>query len=400
VRDYSSQPKASHYRWVVVGMAFLANMIGYGLVHSYSVFFKPLALEFGWSRSVTAGAFSMYGIVHTFLAFLTGRLADRFGPRPVMAMAGTFLALSMILMSFIKSVWQLYLFYGFLFSFGVASIYTPSVATVSRWFVERRGFAVGLTAAGIGAGSLAFSPLSAWLISSLGWRMAYIIIGIIPLATFIPITILMRRSPFESHESGSPEGFRLSEAIKTPTFWQFCLSWMFTAMALWAVLVHIVPLLTDRGISIVQAGILASVIGAGSIGGRIGAGFISDKYGRKRIFIISLSIQLAMIIWLFFSRNLWMLFIFALIFGFGSGGWTGTVGAFPADYFGIRATGAILGLMNTIAGIGVAMGPYLGGFVFDITGSYDYMMLICALSTLIAIILASLLKPARRGGII
>jgi MFS family permease len=374
-------------------MAFLANLVAFGLVYSFSVFLKPLASEFSWGRSVTAGAFGFYGILHTLLAILSGRLCDRFGPKLVLAIAGFCLGLSMILMGYTTSIRELYLYYGFLFSIGIAGAYIPVMSTVSRWFKVKRGFAIGLTAAGLGAGSLVFSPLSAWLVSSFGWRKAYTIVGIVAWLAFIPIVKFMKQVHRESTEKEEFEGFSFSEAFWTRSFWAFSFSWFFIAIAMWAILVHIVPLATDRGMTMMTAGILAGIIGAASIIGRINAGFLSDKVGRKRVLITEFSVQLISFIWLLFSTKIWMLFFFAVLFGISSGGWAGVIATFPADYFGFKATGSILGFANALAGVGVAMGPYVGGYIFDTTRSYDYMVVMCIIATIAAIVSGLFLTP-------
>jgi OFA family oxalate/formate antiporter-like MFS transporter len=375
------------------GNGFLGKPCAFGLVYSFGVFLKPLASEFSWSRSMTAGAFGFYGILHTLLAVFAGRLCDRFGPKLVLAIAGFCLGLSMILMGYTTSIRELYLYYGFLFSIGVAGAYIPVMSTVSRWFKVKRGLAIGLTAAGLGAGSLVFSPLSAWLISSFGWRKAFTLVGIVAWVVFIPIVKFMKQVPRESTEKEEFEGFSFSEAFWTRSFWAFSFSWFFICIAMWAIMIHIVSLATDRGIPMMTAGILAGIIGAASIIGRINAGFLSDRVGRRRVLITEFSVQLISFIWLLFSTKIWMLFFFAVLFGLSSGGWAGVIAAFPADYFGFKATGSILGFANALAGVGVAMGPYVGGYIFDTTRSYDYMVVMCIIATIAAIVSGLFLTP-------
>lgn len=392
----SAELELSYYGWIVVAMAFLANLVGFGLVYAYGIFFKPMSNEFGWSRSVTAGPFGFYAVSHNLLALLAGKVCDRFGPKLILATGGFCLGLSVVLMGYITTIWELYLFYGVLFSIGIASVYIPVMSTVSKWFKAKRGLAIGLTAAGLGGGSLVFSPLCAWLISSFGWRKAYTVLGILAWVIFIPIVKFMKEVPRESAQSGKQEGLPFSEAFRTTAFWALGFSWLFIALALWAVMIHLVPLATDRGMPLMTAGILGGVVGATSIIGRISSGFFSDKVGRKRILITEFVFQSIAFIWLLFSAEAWMLFPFAVLFGVSSGGWTGVIAAFPADYFGYKATGSILGFAVILAGIGVAIGPYLGGYIFDTTHSYNYMVIMCIMASIAAIISASLLRPPGR----
>ncbi len=392
------ESQISYYGWVIVGMAFLANLVAYGLVQAFGVFLKPLAIDLGWSRSITVGAFSTYAIVHTILAFPFGRLIDRFDPKLTVLVSGLCLGLATLLMGYVSFIWQVYVYYGLLFSLGIAGIYTPLMATVSRWFQARRGFAIGLTAAGIGAGYLVLSPLSAWLISSFGWRVAYISLGIFTCIVFIPVARFVRKTQYYSTNGGftaPATGIGLSTALKTRTFWAFGFTWMFAALVQWTIAVHIVPLFTDLGVPIVEAGVIAGLIGVGSLIARIFAGLISDKIGRKKVLFTALTLQLVAIIWLCYMKELWTLFIFVIIFGLGSGGWAGIIAAFPADYFGLKATGSILGFGVIMCGVGIALGTYMGGYIFDSMQSYDYVLIICAASTIAALMAALFLVPLK-----
>ena len=396
--NQSTEFKLSYYGWVVVGASFLASLVGFGLVTSYGVFLKPLASEFGWSRSVIAGAFSTYAILHTGLAFFAGRFVDKFGPKLILGIGGFCLGFSMLGMSWLTSVFELHIYYGFILSVGVAAIYTPVLATVSRWFKAKRGLAVGIASSGFGGSSLVFSPLSAWLISAFGLRWSFMILGMVCWLIFIPVVILIRPVPRIMQveiKSDSKEGLSFFEAFRTLTFWALCFSWMFMAVPLWAIMVHMVPLATDRGIFLLRAGVLAGLIGASSLIGRIGAGFLSDRFGRKRILIGSFVFELMITVWLLFSAETWMLYLFAIFFGISSGGWAGVIGVFPADYFGGKATGTILGFAILMAGVGVAIGPYLGGYIYDATQSYDYMIVMCIIATIAGIISALFLRPVK-----
>lgn len=387
----------SYYGWLVVGMAILANLTAFGLVFSFSVFLKPLAAEFGWTRAATAGAFSVYAISHNLFAPFAGGLCDRFGPKITAALAGLCLGGSMILMSHMTSILMLYCYFALLFGFGIAATYTPMMAAVSGWFMSRRGLAVGLASTGAGLGFLIMSPFAAWLISCYGWRIAYAVAGIVTWAIFIPVTIFVRRPPRRrvtiDMERQSSQDYSFIEALRSRSLWVYIFSYFFITIALWPITVHIVPLLTDKGVSLTRAGFLAGLIGGSSVASRISGGFFSDRLGRIQILLAGFILQVLALIWLLFSRELWMFTIFVIFFGISYGLWGGVIAAFPADYFGLKATGSILGFVLIIAGIGIAIGPYVGGYIFDITDSYDYMIMMCILAAILAAISALFIKP-------
>ncbi len=398
----------SYYGWIVVASAFAATMIAYGITYSFSVFLKPLYSEFGWTRAATAGAFSAYALSHNLFAPLSGWLTDRLGPRIVAATGGLCLAGSMVLMSTISSITEFYFYYVIFVGWGVAAAYTPMMATVSRWFTAKRGLAISLSASGLGTGSLVLSPLAAWLISSYGWRTAYVSVGVIAFVVFIPIVLFVRKSPAEHYggtdlidreaDAEQPAEpvriihFTFIDALKTRALWALGFSWFFAALALWTIMIHIVPLMTDKGIALTTAGFLAGLAGGGSIIGRISAGFLSDRLGRKRVLLAALLFQAVMLFWLLFSRETWMFFVFAPLFGMSFGGWAGVIPAFPADYFGLKSTGTIFGFVIIMAGVGVAAGSFFGGYIFDLTNSYNYTIIMCFLGTLMAVASAAFLK--------
>ncbi|HPQ43242.1 MAG TPA: MFS transporter [Syntrophales bacterium] len=385
-----------YYGWIVVLLSFFACFIGFGLIYSFAVFFKPLSAEFGWSRALISGAFSFYAILHNIMAFFAGRALDKVGPQKILTVAGICLGSSMIIMSHVHYAWQLYVYYGVFFSMGIACTYAPVIATVSRWFITKRGMAISLTATGIGCGALVFNPLCAWLIASYGWRNTYVILGITTWVVFIPIIMFVKKSPYEQSPHYSIQdslNITLADAIKTRTFWALSLSWLFIDIALFTIMTHIVMLTSDRGMTLIMSGSIAGIIGGSSLLGRICGGYFSDKFGRKNIYIFSFIGQLVTLVWLLFATEVWMLFVFAIIFGIIYGVWAGIIGAFPVDYFGFKYAGEIIGFIVVLVGIGVAIGPYLAGVIHDVTRSYNYVIGMCIMATFAAIVSALFLQP-------
>ena len=190
----SRQPKI-FYGYIVVAVAFLIMMIMWGTSYSFGVFFKPLLAEFGWTRAMTSGAYSLCMLLTGLLSIGTGRLTDRFGPRVVVTGCGLFLGLGCLLVSQVSALWQLYLFYGVMIGAGLSGAVVPMVATVARWFVKRRGMMTGITISGLGMGTLVMPPITNWLISTYGWRTSYIIIGITALVLVTSAAQFMKRDP-------------------------------------------------------------------------------------------------------------------------------------------------------------------------------------------------------------
>ncbi|RJQ59906.1 MAG: MFS transporter [Desulfobacteraceae bacterium] len=383
-------------------MVALANLTAFGLINAFSVFLKPLVSDFGWSRAAAAGAYSLYAVTHNIFSPFVGAVSDKFGPRIVAASGGFCLGISMILMSRIHAIWELYVYYALFLGFGIASIYAPMLAVVSQYFRIKRGLAIGIASIGVGCGSLLMSPLTGWLVSSCNWRSAYLALGVLTWMIFIPIILLVKGVSRQSTrtENGNPLSvdFSFLEALKTKSLWVYTFSFFFISISIWPIIIHFVPLLTDSGFLLVKASLLTGLLGGVSVVGRIVGGFFSDRIGRKRILLAGFIIQMISLIWLYYSRQEWMFYVFALFFGFSSGLWAGVVAAFPADYFGLRATGSIFGVTLIMVGVGSAIGTYLGGYLFDRSGSYNNTVIMSIMGTFFAILTALFLKPPRRIG--
>ena len=400
------------YGYVVVALAFLIMVITGGTMYTFGVFFKPLADGFGWTSAATSGAFSLQMVLHGLFYIVTGRLNDRFGPRVVVSACCLLLGAGYLLMSRISDIWQLYLFYGVVIGIGMSGSFVPLGSTVARWFVKRKGAMIGIAVAGISVGTMIMPPVASWLISSYGWRTSYAVMGLMVLVITISAAQFLRRDPTqmrllpygqsEVQGKGSNvevSGFSLQEAMYDRQFWLLCVAYFSFGVFLQAIMVHIVPHATELGISPIAAANIFAAIGGLGIVGRIVMGSASDRIGSRSALIICFVLLTAALAWLLVARELWMLHLFAIVFGFGYGGMSALMPPTVVELFGLRSHGVVLGVITFITTAGGAIGSLMAGSVFDITGSYRVAFLICAALSIIGIILSALLRPpSSRGG--
>jgi len=411
-RTENKKPKF-FYGYIVVVAGFIVLVILNGTLYSFGVFLKPLAAEFGWTRAMTAGAYSMFMFLCGFLYIISGRLNDRFGPRVVMTASGFCLGLGYLLMSRISAIWQLYLFFGVIAAIGHSGGFVPLTSTIARWFVRRRGLMTGLVVSGIGIGTIIMPPIATRLILNYGWRTSYFIMGIVALVVIIIAAQFLRRDPGQIDQLpygvseakqdnliAEARGLSLREAIHTRQFWMLCVLFLSHGVGQQAVIVHIAPHATDLGISTILAANILSIIGGLSIAGRVGMGSASDRIGIKSTLIIGLTLLSVALFWLVVAKELWMLYSSAILFGVGYGAMMALVSPIVADLFGLRAHGTILGVASFAMMIGGGTGPLMAGQIFDITGSYQLGFLLSAVLSVIALVMASLLRSTRREGLV
>ncbi len=397
------------YGYIIVGATFTISLLMWGTYRTFGLFLTPLSGEFGWSSTMTSGAFSFAYFLFGFLAIISGRLADKLGPRAVLVACGLFLGFGYLLMSQVNSIWQLYLFYGVAVGIGNSGD-IPALATLARWFVKKRGMVTGITKAGAGLGMVILPLLVNWLISSYGWRNAYVVLGIISMVGLVAAALFLKRDPgqigqypdgaTEPEEAVSGVGvrqFSLRDVVGIRQFWIFSAAWFLVHFCIQIVMLHIVPHVIEQGISTTVAATILSAIGGASILGRIGMGGVSDKLGRKATFIVAMSILAAALIWVQFAQAAWMFYLFAALYGIAHGAVFTLITPLLAELFGLGSLGAIFGAATFIGTIGGAIGPVISGRLFDITGSYQQGFLLSFALSTIAIVLIFFLRPIGNG---
>ncbi len=353
--------------WVVVGAAFGALFVVFGVVFSFGAFFGPISDEFGTGRAAASVVFSLTSLVFFALGAVSGPLADRFGPRPLLLAGAAALGLGLALAAQADRIWVVYLAYGAGVGVGVGCVYVPVVAAVGGWFERRRTLAVGVAVSGIGLGTLAAAPLAARLIEAYGWRATYLGFAAVSSVVLVVCTLLVAAPPGD-RAAGSGRG--TGAAIRTPAYGWLYLANVLLSLALFVPFMHLPVFAEDVGVGAVAAAGLVGIIGASSVVGRVALGAVADRAGLLRSYqACFLLVGASFALWLV-GDGLWPLVAFAAVLGVGYGGFVALSPAVVAAFFGVDRLGGLLGFLYTAVGAGSALGPPAAGLVVDLTGGY------------------------------
>jgi len=400
-----NKPKV-FYGYIIVMVAIGIHIVGWGVFSTFGVFFDSFLNEFGWTRATISGAASLAYLALGFNTIIVGRLSDRFGPRIVMTGCGLFLGLGYLLMSRIGAIWQLYLFYGVVVAVGSSGLDVLPLSTVARWFTKRRGIMSGILKVGSGIGILIMPLTASWLILGYGWRTSYLILGSVALAVIIVAAQFLRRDPSQkgltaygadkanANNSNAEEvGFTLQQAIHLRQLWLLCTMCVLIFFCINTVVIHIVTYGVTMGFPRTSAASILAVLGGVSMIGRIVMGGVGDRISSRLAITICLPIIAVALFWLQIAGELWMLYLFAVVYGFAHGGFFALLAPLVAELFGLKTHGAIFGIVFFSGTAGGSLGSVLVGHIFDITGSYQLGFLICALLAATSFIIALWLRP-------
>ena len=379
-------PSRVFYGWWVAAAFSLIIFLSTGLRFAVGPFLKPVAGDLGLDR----GTFSLVISLSLFLygAFmpLVGPLADRWGSRIVCGAGAVVMAGALVLTGTMTSVWQFALYYGVLAALGLAATgHVVAAATLTRSFVRRRGTAVSLLSVASMAGIALLVPIVMWCILQFGWRATYMILGIASLAITPPLSIWVLRDAPEDvglHPDGrapepatpgtapAVERTTMGAALRTPSFWLMGGGLFSCGFSMSLLSAHGVPMLTDHGFHEMTASSAIGFLGMTSIGGGMLLGVLSDRYGRKPVLASVYLIRVAAFSLLFLARDPVALAVVAAVGGLGMAGSLAMTGALSADIFGRFSVGSIFGLIFLIHQMGAALGSWLAGFLFDLSGGY------------------------------
>ncbi|MFC1954598.1 MFS transporter [Chloroflexota bacterium] len=398
--------KKIYYGWIMVIIAFFVLAMNALAVFGFGVFLKPLTEQFGWERGALSGAFSLGALLTGVLSLVTGRLADRYGPRIFVTLAGLLLGAGFMLMSQVTSLWQVFLIWGFIIGSGIGCAATPTISSIPRWFTARRGITLAITVAGFNFGAVFGPLLIQWIISTRGWQTAFIVMGFFPLLVTIPLAQFMKRDPQQLNLKPygeedleektlpvSPASISLTfaQAIRTWRFWVFGSLQFSFGFCIQIIIVHITSHASDMGLPVIIAASILSIAAGSRIIGNLTTGFLSDRVGGKQALSACFVVLTISLIWLIFTTNTGGFFIFAVLFGITSGGIIPLLTLVPADLFGVKNLGIISGTFLLLGTSGGALGAPLAGYIFDISGNYRVAFVVSVIIGLLAIILSLVL---------
>lgn len=411
------------YGWIITIAATLIYGIGSTPIVCFGLFVKPMALELGWNRGIVTGAFGAYMLIMGVLGIGGGLLVDRVGPKISIFMGGILMSLGLFICSRISSVSSYYFGFSIIMGAGWALIFVPLQTTVTRWFVDKKGLALGIMFSGYGIAGFILSPILQSIIDSNGWRIAFAILSIILLCIVLPSALFLKKDPSEvglmplgeikSNLKGSTkkisiekrdmqfqkQDYTVLEAMKTGAFWLFNLAVVFMMLGYFMAQVNMVPHATDKGLPTASAAFAMGIFAAFKSFGTLSIGSVSDKIGTKRALGFCLLLGTIVLFWLIFVRQPWMMYLFSIFFGLAYGGSMPQIPRLSSELFGLKSMGGIMGVSMMISTLGTSLGPVLGGAIYDRVGNYGIAFAIGSVIILISFIFLVLLKVPVSGGV-
>lgn len=368
------------YGWVIVGLGIVVTCIGVGAMLMLSVFLQPMADAMGWSRTGISTAALLNWLCMGVGSFLWGALSDRWGTRVVLLCGGVLLGLGLMMASQAATLGQFQLLFGVIVGLAAGSFFTPLTATTTRWFTQHRSLAVALVSAGLGLGASTVGPLARWIITNYDWRIAMMVIGELAWVIIIPAALLVREPPASASTGGAmgmtgADGRELTaaQAFRTPQFAAIALTYFACCAAHSGPIFHMITHALDHGVTAMAAVTVLSVAGLASLGGKIVCGLIADRVGAKQTLIVGLAIQAIAVSLYLFTRDLASFYALSVMFGFAYGGVMPLYAILVREYFGARIMGTAFGAVAFVSTLGMSIGPWAGGWLYDTFGSYFWL---------------------------
>jgi len=374
--------------WVVLGAAFLMQMVFSGVHFAFGVFLKPVADEFQWGRGTTAFAYTLLWWVSSPAGLLLGWLSDRIGTRKILVFGAIIFGLGVFLSSRIESLWQFYLYFGVLAGIGRGADRAPLLSAVLQFFRRRKGLAMGITLSGTGVGTLLFPWLARYMITVVDWRAAFAAMGLLSWLILLPASFIIR-NPKEGEAEAEKQGDRdfrarevdgilgragiewtMAEVLRNRVFWIFVITGLACCVSHSLPLAHIVAYASDRGVADLTAAGILGIIGVSAAVGRLMWGATSDMIGARKTVFCCIALQTLAMFVVAFANSLAAFYLFAVGFGLAYGGVLPLYAVVTRELFGMRRFGTVYGMHSLVTSFAMGGGGVVGGYLFDFSGSY------------------------------
>ena len=388
----SKMPFGIHYSWVIVVVLAIVQVFGSSIFMIAGVMVPPLTDPdgaFGFGIGELSMAIGLYYVFSAIFAPITGHLGDRFGARPMMFAGAVMYGVGMVAMGFVTELWHFFLFYSFLMSFAASITMVPMMASISGWFRRRLGWGVGILWATGGIGTAILAPLIAYMLETMGWQQTFTLVGLVGTGIMLLVFPFIRSKPADigirpyGVPSDAPEVPPKDRAVvalrlkvfnqqirQTKAFWNLPIIHALGCAGMGIVLIYVIPLAVEQGLSTTEAAFTITIISLVSIVSRLGAPVVAEVWGPRKVMAASLTIQALTVFILFWAHDPWMFYLFGAAFGLGFGAeWTGYL-EINRRYFGDGPMGSVYGWQMTGAFVGHAVTTFLAGLVIYVTGSF------------------------------
>ena len=393
-----------HYGWVIVAAGALMTWMAMGALLALPVFLAPISADTGWSRGGIGFAMTLNFLTMGIGSAVWGGLSDRYGPRMILVAGVVLLGAGLALASRATSLLEFQAIYGLLIGIAAGSLMVPLMSTVTLWFDKHRALAVSLVSSGIGVAPMTVSPFAASLVVTHGWRTSELILAAAVVVLLLPAALCIRRPPHmpAAASAGGMGGPELKaaarRALRSRPFIVLSLTFFACCATHAGPIFHTISYAIGCGLAPMTAVTIYSVEGFAGLVGRLVFGVLGDKVGVKRMIVVGLLTQALAAGSYVLATGLGDFYTVAFIFGMAYGGVMPLYSALARDYFAPQIMGSVLGAMTLLSGIGMALGPALGGWIYDHFHAYTWMYLGSLAVGLGAAAIALALPRARTAG--
>jgi MFS family permease len=370
----------AHYRWIIVAAGGVLGCVAIGGLFSLPVFLRPIAQDTGWSTTGISTAMTFAFVALALGSIAWGSLSDRVGPRIVVVAGALLLTSGLALASLATSLVAFQLLFGVVVGISAAAIFAPMMACVTGWFDTRRSLAVSLVSAGMGMAPMTMSPLAAWLVQTHDWRTSLQIIAALVAIIMLPVALLVRRPPAlaQAASAAAPgtahePSLSVGQAMRSAPFLILVLTSFLSCATHSGPIFHTVSYAVTCGIPLLAAVSIYSLEGLAGMGGRLVFGLLGDRFGAARVLVLALLAQAIVVLGYVYARKLGSFYTVAALFGFTYAGVMPLFAVIARENFPLRMMGTVIGGTTMASSLGMALGPVVGGLIYDTFSSYAWL---------------------------